>query len=123
MDVLHHLLRLLAVTGSRSSSDMPSLSWSTMSPKSSASLSSHTGELRPSNTIVSHSASDYTRFEAGIHALGLDLDDSHTAAVLDMLLALPKRDRLQCHYNTLHLEAKILQAVAIVQGASRRGGY
>lgn len=58
-----------------------------------------------------------------MRALGLNLDGFESAAVLDILLALPEHDRLQCHFNTLHLEAKILQAVEIGKGASRIRGY
>ena len=99
------------------------MSPSSSSQSSASTMSSLAGLPTTSCEIASNAESDYIRFQAGIHGLGLDLDDTETAVVLDILLALPKRDRLQCHFNTLHLEAKILQAVAIVQNSSRRGGY
>ena len=104
----------------RSEDEVPSLTWAPLSPSTSTGPSSQPMSPSTSQESVSTStepvtASQKATFERAIRAYTLVAGDEEAAAVLNMLLDLPKRERLLCQFNARHLQTKIAQAFEIVR--------
>ena len=103
-----------------SNDEMPSLTWAPLSPSSSTAPSSQ--PLSPSTSQESSTTSlgpaftsQRVTFEEAIRASVPLAQDEDAAAILKLLLDLPKRERLLCQFNPRHLQTKIAQALEITR--------